>query len=98
MNVRAVKGDPWLRPRGSGKSRGRMELVGLGRASAVMAMKAVARISAIIVRRRNDSSNAEVLCADVEGVCLVAFSLNDLDGLCLVAFSCNEVEGLCLVS
>ena len=59
------------------------------------AMKAVVRISAMLVRR------CDIVLREWEGVealCLVAFSGNDVEGMCLVVFSCTYVKGLCLAS
>lgn len=73
---------PWPDPKGGGKSRGTRASLELGRASTVTAMKAVVRISAMLVRR------CDIVLREWEGV----------EALCLVAFSCTYVEELCLVS
>ena len=73
--------------------------LGLGRASAVIAMKAAVRISAMLVRRGEMVLEERVgFGACVEGLGPVFFSACDVERLWICGFSRIDVEGLYCVA
>ena len=73
--------------------------LGLGRASAVIAMKAVVRISAMLVRRGEMVLEERVgFGACVEGLGPVFFSACDVERLWICGFLRIDVEGLYCVA